>query len=97
VWRVDTLVSPYCIWLRLNTQNVALAWSFEAVLRCAGFIMQEQTDWADLSEQLLLRTFESQYNAPDNCAAACACKSWRSAATYSLFTCIHITCHTVGE
>ena len=36
--------------------------------------MQEQTHWADLSEQLLLRTFESQHNALDNCAAACACK-----------------------
>jgi hypothetical protein len=90
VWRVDTLVSPYCIWLRLNTQNVALAWSFEAVLRCAGFIMQEQTDWADLSEQLLLRTFESQHNALDNCATACACESWRSAVNSSHIQSLHL-------
>ncbi len=52
--------------------------------------MQEQTDWADLSEQLLLRTFESQHNALDNCATACACESWRSAVNSSHIQSLHL-------
>ena len=52
--------------------------------------MQEQTSWADLSEQLLLHTFESQHNALDNCAAACACKSWRSAVNSSHIQSLHL-------
>ncbi len=52
--------------------------------------MQEQTNWADLSEQLLLRTFESQHNALDDCAAACACKSWHSAVNSSHIQSLHL-------
>ncbi len=67
------------------------------MLRCAGFIMQEQADWADLSEQLLLRTFESQHNALDNCAAACACKSWRSVVNSSHIQSLHMHAHHLSD
>ncbi len=59
--------------------------------------MQEQTGWADLSEQLLLRTFESQHNALDNCAAACACKSWRSAVNSSHIQSLHLHSHHLSD
>ena len=59
--------------------------------------MQEQTFWADLSEQLLLRTFESQHNALDNCAAACACKSWRSAVNRSHIQSLHLHAHHLSD
>ena len=52
--------------------------------------MQEQTNWADLPEQLLRHTFESQHNALDNCAAACACKSWRAAVNSSHIQSLHL-------
>ncbi len=59
--------------------------------------MQEQTFWADLSEQLLLRMFESQHNALDNCAAACACKSWRSAVNSSHIQSLHLHSHHLSD
>ena len=59
--------------------------------------MREQADWADLSEQLLLRTFESQHNALDNCAAACACKSWRSAVNSSHIQSLHLHAHHLSD
>jgi len=35
-------------------------------------------DWSTLPAQILVQACELQRNALDNCAAACACQSWRS-------------------
>jgi len=40
-------------------------------------------DWSTLPAQVLVQACELQRNALDNCAAACACQSWRSAVSGS--------------
>ena len=52
--------------------------------------MAESADWSDLSSQLMIKIFELQHNALDNCAAACTCASWRSAVNSSHISFLHL-------
>ena len=55
--------------------------------------MREPSDWAALPSQLLRVAFELQSNALDNCAAACACKSWHAAVNSSFVSALHLHIH----
>ena len=52
--------------------------------------MAESADWSDLSSQLMIKIFELQHNALDNCAAACTCASWRCAVNSSHISFLHL-------
>ena len=56
----------------------------------AGAQKGHPSDWAALPLQLLIRAFELQSNALDNCAAACVCKSWQAAANGSVIRVLHL-------
>jgi len=48
------------------------------------------SDWEALPAQILKTACELQLNALDNCAAACACKAWRTAANTSHIQAVHL-------
>ncbi len=50
----------------------------------------DSPDWSCLAEQLLVHIFEEQHNALDNCAAACACTTWRTAVNSSHIPSLHL-------
>ena len=52
--------------------------------------MAESARWSDLSSQLMIKIFELQHNALDNCAAACTCASWRCAVNSSHISFLHV-------
>ena len=55
--------------------------------------MRRQADWSALSQGVLIRIFENQHNALDNCAAACTCLSWRLAAQHSQVSSLYLHAH----
>ena len=55
--------------------------------------MQTQEDWSAVSQEILIKISEQQHNALDNCAAACACTSWRLAVNYSHISSLHLHAH----
>ena len=52
--------------------------------------MAESADWSDLSSQVMIKIFELQHNALDNCAEACTSASWRSAVNRSHISFLHL-------
>ena len=60
----------------------------------AQVTMAESADWSDLSSQLMIKIFELQHNALDNCAAACTCASWRCAVNSSHISFLHLHAET---
>lgn len=51
--------------------------------------------WINLPQSLLLKLFETQEHALDNCAAACACSAWHCAVKCSHINSLHL--HANGE
>ncbi len=52
--------------------------------------MGEVADWSALPQHLLSNVFEQRRNALNNCAAACACTSWRAAINNTHIYSLHL-------